>query len=181
MKILGVDPSLVNTGVILLDDITGNWEVTDMELIVTKASQLKGVRKNYDDYSRARELWDALTPWIDRADWLAIEIPQIAGANVQARSMWASGIALGTLATIKKPMKWLTPKEVKEAIGNATASKTEMAEWAYKTHPNAPWPKRKFKGEMVPLENNHHLADALAAAHAGIKKGLIECDSKLYL
>lgn len=179
MKILGVDPSLVNTGVILLDDITGDWKITDMELIVTKASTLKGVRKNYDDFCRARDLWDALQPWFDRADWLSIEIPQIAGANVQARSMWASGIALGTLAAAKKPMKWLTPKEVKEAIGNATASKEEMVEWAYKMYPDAPWPKRKFKGEMVPLESNHHLADALAAAHAGIKKGLDNCDSNL--
>lgn len=177
MKILGVDPSLVNTGVILLNDITGKWEVEDMELIVTKASTLKGVRKNYDDFSRARDLWDALLPWMERADWLGIEIPQIAGANVQARSMWASGIALGTLAAVRKPMKWLTPKEVKEVMGDATASKTDMANWAYQTFPDAPWPKRKFKGEMVPLESNHHLADAAAAAMAAVKKGLDKCDS----
>lgn len=172
MKILGLDPALVNTGLALLNHNEGNNTIIDLGLIVTNSSKDKKVRKNIDDYNRAVLLFSSLQPWIDKCDCVAVELPQIAGANVQARSMWSSGIALGIISSIKKPMVLLSPSEVKLATGNKTASKEEVISWATTLYPDAPWKRVKRKGELVLVEKNEHIADAVAAAHAGLTQAL---------
>ena len=129
------------------------------------------VRKNYDDLDRARELLLKILDFVKDADFICVEIPQIGGADMQARSMWTSGVALGLIASLPpEKVIALTPTEVKNATGNKKASKEEMCDWAYALYPNAPWPARKFKGNMVRLVTNHHIADALASVAAGLEK-----------
>lgn len=172
MNILGIDPALVNTGLALFNHTDGNNSIIDLGLIVTSSSGDKNVRKNIDDYNRAVLLHTQLQTWISRCDCVCVELPQIAGANVQARSMWSSGIALGILASISKPVVVLTPSEVKLATGNKTASKEEVIAWATSLYPDAPWKKVKRKGEMVLVDKNEHIADAVAVVHAGLDKAL---------
>ena len=187
MRIVGIDPSLVNTGLVSFEGNPGAWLVSNLSLVTTKsanktAAKLKAdkkakkiptvaVRKNYDDLDRARELLLKILDFVKDADFICVEIPQIGGADMQARSMWTSGVALGLIASLPpEKVIALTPTEVKNATGNKKASKEEMCDWAYALYPNAPWPARKFKGNMVRLVTNHHIADALASAAAGLEK-----------
>ena len=173
MKILGVDPALTNTGLALFNHIDeNNTSIIDLCLIRTSSSKDKNIRKNVDDFNRASFLYSSIQPWVEKADVVCLELPQIAGANVQARSMWSSGIVLGLMSTLKKPVVLLTPIEVKSITGNKKASKDEMISWATSIYPNAPWLKVKRHGQLVLTDNNEHLADAVAAGHAGFKKAL---------
>lgn len=187
MRIVGIDPSLVNTGLIALEGNPGSWLVSNLSLVTTKSANQTGaqikarkkakhaalpvVRKNYDDLDRARELLDKILYFVKGADLICVEIPQIGGADMQARSMWTSGVALGLIASLPpEKIISLTPTEVKNATGNKKASKEEMCDWAYTLYPTTPWPSRKFKGAIVRLVTNHHIADALASAVAGLEK-----------
>lgn len=172
MKILGIDPALVNTGLALLNHTNDKSSIIDLGLIVTASSKDKKIRKNIDDYNRGVYLYTQLQPWIEKCDCVCVELPQIAGANVQARSMWSSGIALGIISSITKPIVLLSPAEVKLITGSKTASKEEVIAWATALYPDAPWKKVKRKGELVLVEKNEHIADAVAAAHAGLTKAL---------
>lgn len=187
MRIVGIDPSLVNTGLVSVEGNPGAWAVSNLSLVTTKSANqttaqakarkkaknapLPVVRKNYDDLDRARELLEHILDFVKGADLICVEIPQIGGADMQARSMWTSGVALGLIACLP-PSKIiaLTPTEVKNATGNKKASKVEMCDWAYELYPMAPWPARKLKGNMVRLVTNHHIADALASIVAGLEK-----------
>lgn len=190
MRIVGIDPSLVNTGLIAVEGNPGAWVVSNLSLVTTKSANLTAakvkarkkakaaplpvVRKNYDDLDRARELLAEILKFIEGADLICVEIPQIGGAEMQARSMWTSGVALGLIAVLApEKVVALTPLEVKEATGNKKASKEEMCTWAYGLYPEAAWPTRKLKGELIPLVTNHHIADGLASIVAGLtKRGL---------
>lgn len=190
MRIVGIDPSLVNTGLIAVEGNPGAWVVSNLSLVTTKSANLTAakvkarkkakvaalpvVRKNYDDLDRARDLLLEILNFVEGADLICVEIPQIGGAEMQARSMWTSGVALGLIASLPpEKVVALTPLEVKNATGNKKASKEEMCAWAYKLYPNAPWPTRKLKGALIPLVTNHHIADGLATIVAGLeKKGL---------
>lgn len=159
----------MNTGIALVEAVDGQITVLGLGLIVTAASD--GVRKNYDDFDRAFCLRDALAPWVAQADVVCVEPPQVGGAATSSRSMWSSGITLGALVLIDKPMVCLTPKQVKEVTGKATASKEEMCAWAYGVRPGAAWPSRRLKGADVRLVSDYHIADALAAVYAGLRRG----------
>lgn len=151
------------------------WCLSKMLLHETQATPIPKnkkeprVRKNYDDLERARGLLGVLHSFVASADYIAIEIPQIGGQDMQARSMWTSGIALGLMATLA-PEKIipLTPLDIKNVTGNPKASKEDMCAWAYTLFPDAEWPFRTVKGNKERLKKNHHLADATAASWAGI-------------
>ena len=187
MRIVGIDPSLVNTGLISVEGNPGDWAVSNLLLVKTKSANLTPgiakarkklkiaaplvVRKNYDDLDRARELLAYILDFVRDADFICVEIPQIGGADMQARSMWTSGVALGLIACLPaSKIIALTPTEVKHATGNKKASKEEMCEWAYALYPSAAWPARKLKGSSVRLMTNHHIADALGTIVAGLQK-----------
>lgn len=184
MKILCLDPSFTATGIVILTGNKSNWNISTLDLLKTSSSASKmskadllvpkskraKIRKNYDDLDRAIDLYNRLQPYLENADYACIEIPQIGGQDMQARSMWASGIMLGMISTFSVPIVRLTPAEVKNVTGNNTASKEDMCTWAYDLYPNAPWPSRKCKGEIQRLKTNHHIADALAAGVAGLTR-----------
>ena len=44
-----------------------------------------------------------------------------------------------------------------------------MIEWAIRKYPHPDWLMRKSKGILVPINDNEHLADAIAIAEAGVK------------
>lgn len=84
------------------------------------------------------------------------------------------GICLGLLAAMRgsnKPFFELTAKEVKlAATGNPEASKAEMIAWGVKKYPQTNWPTEVQKGvERVIVSKAEHMADAIAAVHAGLQ------------
>lgn len=172
MRIAGIDPSLNNFGMAKgnLDFDQGRpvFDLAELYLQESKSDKAnaKVVRKNSDDLNRAKTLHDALHRFIDDVELVIVEVPV---GSQSARSMASYGICVGILASIGVPMIQVTPTEVKlAACQKKTASKGDMIEWATNMYPDAQWLRHKSKGEMVLGNKNEHLADAVAAVHAGM-------------
>ncbi len=171
MKIVGVDPSLRNFGIVKadLDLDTLEFKVTEMLLVESESQskKLKTVRKNSDDLRRARALYEGFQEACQGA-WMAfVEVPV---GSQSARAMASYGMCVGVLASCPIAMVQVTPAEVKMAgTGIKTATKDEMIQAAVALHPYADWMMRKNKGELVLMNDNEHLADALFAIKAGLK------------
>lgn len=171
ISVVGIDPSLRNFGlskaIIHLDTL--KIQVLDLKLSVPdglEKSAKKVVRKNSDDLRRARIQQRAMVEFCQGSQLAFVEVPV---GSQSARAMASYGICVGVLASCPISMIEVTPTEVKlAATGSKVASKMQMIEWAIETHPDAPWLTRKQKGEIVPVQANEHLADSVAAIHAGI-------------
>ncbi|MBB4315448.1 hypothetical protein [Roseospira marina] len=171
LRIVGVDPSLCNTGVAVTRLLLPSMEIVvdDLILIATEPVASKQVRRNSDDLRRAQEISRGIRKAADGAALAMAEIPQ--GAQ-SARAAWGLGIALGLMTTFDMmgaPLIQVQPLETKLAsVGSRTASKAEIIKWAVATYPEAPWIRHKSGGAMKLTKKNEHLADALAAIEAGI-------------
>lgn len=171
LKVAGLDPSMSNFGMVKgdLDLKLGSFIITDLLLEETKSDtkNKKSVRKNSDDLNRARKIHTALKTFIEDVDMVFVEIPV---GSQSARAMASYGMCIGIIGSITQAMIQVTPTEVKvAATGNKTASKADMIDWATKTYPYAEWLTKKVKGVVTHVNKNEHLADAVAAIHAGVK------------
>jgi Holliday junction resolvasome RuvABC endonuclease subunit len=169
IKILGIDPSMNNLGLAnaTLDLDTLSIHIDNLSLPQTTSENGKTVRKNSDDIRRARILYEGMVSACEGVSFAIAEVPV---GSQSSRAMASYGICCGILAACPIPLIQVTPMEVKlAAIGEKNAAKDEMIEWAMKKYPYANWSMRKSKGVMVPKNENEHLADAIAAIHAGIK------------
>jgi Holliday junction resolvasome RuvABC endonuclease subunit len=90
-------------------------------------------------------------------------------------------MVIGILANLPVPLIQVSPLEVKiAAVGHRQAAKEEMIEWAVGKHPDANWLRHAKNGRVKVkdgfkewkvgdlLNDNEHLADAVAVAEAGI-------------
>lgn len=168
-KIAGIDPSMRNTGIALADyDLTtGEWAVTKVALVQTTHQVTKTVRQNSDDYRSAREMIRGVDKILVDND-VKFVFAELPSGGQDARAHFAFGITIAIMAGLTPPLIQVTPSEVKTATGTKNATKKQMIEWAMKNYPDAGWFMRKLKGEMVPLNDNEHPADACAAIHAGV-------------
>ena len=170
MRVVGLDPSLSNWGMIKADlDLDSSLlTIIETSLIETKPDTKNKVeRKNSQDLRRSRVLFEGLTGFLKDAELVFVEIPV---GSQSARAMASYGVCLGVIASIDLPLIQVTPKEVKMAsVGSQTASKGQMIEWATQTYPDANWLTKKAKGVQSFTNKNEHLADAVAAIHAGIQ------------
>lgn len=171
INVIGIDPALRNLGFAhcTYDTETKLVEVVNLVLAQTEATDKKTakvLRKNSDDLARAKILFDAMQLEAKKAAFAFIEIPV---GSQSSRAMASYGICVGVIASCPIPYFQLTPSEVKLiATGSKNASKEEMIKWAVNLYPKANWLKRKLKGEIVLMNDNEHLADAVAAVHAGV-------------
>lgn len=173
IKILGLDPSLSNFGIVgvSLDIDTLQLAVEKMDLVQTdpeKDKKLKKVvRKNSEDLERGRVLHEGLH---SNANGFQLAIAEVPVGSQSSRAMASYGVCIGILASCPVPLIQVTPTEVKvAATGIKTATKEEMIEWATEKYPDAPWLTMGKGDKKRYLGKNEHLADALAAIHAGIK------------
>lgn len=172
MKAVSIDPSLQNfgmsRGVLKIEGGSVEYILEDLRLVSTETNKgtKKAVRKNSDDLERARTLQRGMEEFAKGAEIAFVEIPH---GSQSARSMASYGICIGILASLRIPIIQLTAVEVKVAsVGKKTATKEEVIRWATGLYPDAPWLKRKYKGQIELISANEHLADAVAAVHAGI-------------
>lgn len=167
--IVGIDPALRNTGLALAryDIEHGEWAIEEVSLIQTENQSGKTVRQSSDDYRCARETRMGINAFAKRghASFACAEVPS--GAQ-SARAAFSNGLCCGVLAGVDLPLIQVSPKEVKVATGNASASKEQMIAWASGKWPNAGWKLRKLKGEFVMTNDNEHMADACGAVAAGV-------------
>jgi Holliday junction resolvasome RuvABC endonuclease subunit len=171
IKVLGIDPAMSNFGLVLadLDPITGKIVGTpQVRLISTKGTKdKKTIRKSSDDLRRARDLYLPTTEWVELADLVCSEMPL---GSQNSSAMKSVGMCLGLLASIQKPLIQVMPDEVKLAsVGNKTASKADMIQWAVGQYPDVAWLTRNNKkGAPITLANEH-IADAFGVIHAAAK------------
>jgi Holliday junction resolvasome RuvABC endonuclease subunit len=171
MRILGLDAAFANTGLALCRyELSSNRLFLDeVGLIKTGQDKVnkKVVRRNSDDLRRAGEVIKAVDEVIARfkPNFIVCEVPF--GAQ-SARAAWALGISVGLIAhaASRVPLIQVTPKEVKDVVGEKFPDKAQMIQWATKTFPTANWPVR---GGKVVAGSAEHMADAVAAVHAGIQ------------
>ncbi|MFW6855282.1 hypothetical protein ACODYM_28745 [Burkholderia gladioli] len=173
MKIVGLDPSLRNTGIAIatFDPILMDYTVDQLELAATEKESGKKVRQNSDDLRCARIISMKIREACNDAVFAISEVPT--GAQ-SSRAAFSFGIVLGVLANLAVPLIQVSPSEVKMAtVGHKTASKLEMINWAVGRHPNVNWLRHQRNGKDYQkgdlMNDNEHLADACAVIAAGVR------------
>jgi hypothetical protein len=169
IKIVAFDPALSNLGIAFMSYSLDTDELTleGLRLVQTEPSKEKKVRKSSDDFHRAKILHAAA---VDACKGRAVAIAEIPTGTQSSRGAMSNGISIGVMASIPLQPIEVNYTEVKlAATGGKNATKGEMIEWAMSKYPHADWLMRKSKGNMVPINDNEHLADACAIAEAGIR------------
>lgn len=131
----------------------------------------KQVRQNSKDIEAAAQLAWGAWAFVQEAQAIFVEVPV---GSQSSRAMASYGICVGILGSLQAmghPFYQVTPTEVKLAgPGIKHATKAQMIDWAVEMYPSAPWPTYTQKGEVKVVESKaEHMADAIAAIHAGVK------------
>ena len=172
IKVVGHDPSLLNWGLAIgtyhLD--TGHIHIERLGLTNPVLPTGKQVRQNSRDLESSLQLYKGAVAASEGAHAVFVEVPV---GSQSARAMASYGMCVGVLGALRGngiPFFEVTPTEVKMAgHGSKTATKMEMINWAMTRHPEANWPTYKQHGQTnVSLIKAEHMADAVAAIHAGI-------------
>lgn len=172
LKVVGFDPSLRNWGVAVgwYDTVTRRIQIDQLDVIQPVLPTGKQVRQNSLDLESAFQLCAGALAYARQAQAVFVEVPV---GSQSARAMASYGICVGVLGGIRAhgiPFIEVSPTEVKlAACRSKTATKEQMIEWASANHPEAPWPLYKSGGEVkVSAAKAEHMADAVAAIHAGL-------------
>jgi len=171
LRVAGLDPSMRNFGMVKGDlDVSSSVFTPNAINLAETTTANKGkktVRKNSQDLLRARKLYVEMTEFIADVDLIFVEIPV---GSQSARAMASYGMCISLLGSISTPLIQVTPTEVKVITGlGKTATKDQMINWAASRYPDLPWFTRKLKGIEGLTKKNEHIADAIAAVHAGIE------------
>lgn len=165
-----MDPSLKNWGIAeaLLDLESGVLDTPRLSLVQPRDGDgKKQVRKNSLDLQRAEELAAGALAVGEKAKVIFVEVPV---GSQSARAMASYGICIGVLGALRaKGMEIIevSPDENKKIFtGNKAASKQQMIDTAMGLYPDANWPTR---GGSVTASKAEHMADAVAAIHAGVQ------------
>jgi Holliday junction resolvasome RuvABC endonuclease subunit len=172
IQVVGQDPSLRNWGIAIgtYELETGTIQIKRLALTNPSLPTGKQVRQNSADLESAFQLYRGALAAAEGAHAVFVEVPV---GSQSARAMASYGICVGVLGALRArgtPFFEVTPTEVKLAgFGKKTATKTEMIQWAMSKHPDAGWPTYKEHGqELVSEAKAEHMADAVAAIHAGV-------------
>lgn len=172
LRVVGFDPSLRNWGIAkaLLTTLNGDINITELAVNQPALSKGKQVRQNSLDLESAEQLTQMAVDAARDAQAVFVEVPV---GSQSARAMASYGICVGVLGALRStgiPFFLVTPEEVKLATGlTAKASKSDMIKWAVTKHPEGNWPKLTQLGvSTVVASKAEHMADAVAAIHAGV-------------
>lgn len=179
IPVVGMDPSLTNWGIAEaeLDLTTGLLDLPSLTLVEPEKLTGKQVRQNSTDIFVAEQLGKAAMEAARRAKAVFVECPV---GSKSARAMASYGVCVGILGSIRAegiPLIEVTATEVKVAFtGDKNATKQQMIEAALAFYPEAEFPQQR--GRVV--AKAEHLADALAAIHAGVNTPLFRNLMRLY-
>lgn len=169
-----MDPSFSNWGIArgLLDLDTGVLESVELDLCSPEISKTKQVRQNSHDLARTTQL--AKTALL-HGRWAKAVFVEVPVGSQSARAMASYGACVGILGSLAAEgiqIIEVTPTETKQALaGKKTASKAEMIEAAIAYYPEANWPRQ---GNRIVAGKAEHMADAIAAIHAGVNTPLFQ-------
>jgi Holliday junction resolvasome RuvABC endonuclease subunit len=178
---ISLDGTIANIGMII--GTFGPLQVIapkDGILFKTAPTKNKKIPKSEDYLNRCNYLYMQVNNLVTsiKPNYVFLEGPTGSQDANSAKSIGAIYMLAGAIkANISKwdgELVIVTPIAVKKAsVGSNTASKEEMLSWAVDKYPDFPFYKSK-RGEVYAY--NEHLADAIAVAHAGVKK-ILEGDS----
>ena len=172
---MGFDPSLNNWGLAYgtYDLQSHELDILELGLIQPDVPKGKQTRQNSKDLIAAYQLAKRATEFIElyTPQVIFVEVPH---GSQSARSMASYGICIGVLGALRagdSAFFELTATEVKlAAVNTKKATKDQMIAWAMDKHPNAPWPMYTKSGQQTVVAGKaEHMADAVAAIHAGIQ------------
>lgn len=165
MKVIGIDPSLANTCIVVGEISESGFSPTYYKLVQTSKSTIKQIRASSDLITRCRILLDGVSGVLKEENPVMVFVETPSGSQ-SADGMKNYGISCCLVATIAPHPIEVTPHEVKMAsVGHKSASKREMIDWAHEKYPTLDWAMHNGK-----VQNKmEHLADALAVIHAGVK------------
>lgn len=173
IQVAGFDPSFTNWGIAegQLDLDTGYLENVRLEIVSTEKGKAKQVRTNSDDLQRCEELARKALEVGRRCKAIFVEVPV---GSQNASGMKAYGVVCGILGTLRAEgiqIIEVTPTEVKKTFtGNKNATKEQMIAQAVQLYPDANFPIHR--GQIA--SKAEHVADALAAIHAGVSTPIFQ-------
>ena len=177
IPVVGFDPSLKNWGIAeaTLDLDSGILSTPSLSVIQPRDDDgKKRVRKNSLDLERAEQLATGISVAAERAKMIFVEVPV---GSQSARAMASYGICLGILGSLRsKGMQIIevSPEENKRHFtGSKTASKELMIATAIESYPEANWPRVRTTGAII-AGKAEHMADAVAAIHAGVQTPMFQ-------
>lgn len=153
-KVLGVDPGIANTGWAIVETTTDDYSIIDSGIHKTRSGQDMAERIDYILYNVA----DQILLGDHTIDTVAIE-SVFFGINASSAlsTAYVIGAILATSSRFNIPTMLFTPQQVKMAIGlKGNAKKREVMGAA----------NLLFDKKIT----NHHTADAVCVAIAGILK-----------
>ena len=170
IPVLGCDPSMRNWGLAFsyLDLEDGVLDTPTLSLVRT-AEEPKGkqVRMNSYDIEAAETLYSEVLPLAQKAKVIFIEVPV---GSQSAAAMKGYGMCIGILGAIRAtgiPFIEVSEAESKKIMtGKRTATKEEMITAGMAWYPQANWPMHAGK---ISAGKAEHMADAIAAIHAGVQ------------
>lgn len=184
LRVVGFDPSLRNWGGVIgnLDLTTGNLTIKELVLTQPPIDKTMKVRQNSKDLATAEELAVGAFAACQGAQAIFVEVPV---GSQSARSMLSVGVCLGILGCLRAqgiPFYEVTPNEVKMAsVGHKKATKAEMIKWATGLYPDANWPTEiKMGVKRIITGKAEHMADAIAAIHAGVHTPQFQTNLQIY-
>lgn len=173
MIVIGIDPSLRNTGIAVVDVAGDSERIIATSVLQTKAR--KGVLVGTDDARCVCEIADGLNAAIAAHDPVAIVVEAPVGAKA-ARAARALGLAIATVITATRlrglPLIQVQPIDVKLAtVGRKKADKDDVILAIEQRYPDVPWPDDQDVWE--------HVADAIGAVIAGLQTETIRAARKM--
>ena len=177
IRLVGMDPSMNNWGLaeaVLHTD--GSLQIMQLAVVQPTVPTVKQIRQNTKDVTAAVQLFDAAYNFTGLAQVTFAEVPV---GSQSARAMASYGLCAGVLGALRalgRDFIEVSPAEVKRAAtGSATATKTEMIQWASSAHPEGRWPTFTRGGiKYISEAKAEHMADAVAAIYAGVKTPLFQ-------
>ena len=133
INLLGLDPSLTNTGIAVVTVDTVSHEILAVQkvaLVETAPTKHKSVRKSSDDLARARSIIETVRSVIAAYN-IKVGTSEVPSGAQSANAAKAFGVVIGMLASLEIPLIEVTPTEVKLATcGNKIADKEDIVRWA---------------------------------------------------
>lgn len=184
IPVVGFDPSLANWGIAeaILDLETGYLSTPVLSVIQPRddAGSKKQVRKNSLDLERAEQLASGVFAAAARAKAIFIEVPH---GSQSARAMASYGICIGVLGALRSQGREIieisAAENKKGFTGSKTATKDDMIKTAIDLYPTANWPRMKTTQAIIESKAEH-MADAVAAIHAGVQTPMFQNLMRLF-
>jgi len=178
MKVISFDPSMSNWGYVYgdLDPNTDKFTPVYCGIISTKRDQTKSVANNSKDLTRVQGIVIELVEVLELAnpELMFAEVPH---GSQSSRASVSYGVCIALLASLRHagyPLIEVTAENVKHVVASANpkrtpgkVSKKEVITWATQLYPELDYPRHR--GALA--GKTEHIADAIAALHAGVQTG----------